>query len=285
MKLWKEKIITAKNIHKTNKISASIKLCRNLEKIQIRFEKYGFDQLSKILPKTQEKIKNQTNELIEIYGNLNKSVQNIINKQNMQKNEESKHNLHFLDQLNNQIKNIDKITTEICNKNSELKNQPENQAKIIKKLQSALKICKILIAPINLNSSMIRIFLRWRFRRVSQTSKLLTDDINKCFEKFRKTMLILLNRRILNKIATNFHIFIQKCEILKYEKSEEYKNIVFRKKSNKLLGILMNKFKYSVRNLGENTKKFVFAKWRKFVKTDIKNEFMRKKAMILFVFF
>jgi len=116
---------------------------------------------------------------------------------------------------------------------------------------------------------------------MSATSKLLTDDINKCFAKFRRTMLILLNRRLLNKISAHFHYFVRQCAGHNSEKRGQERVVMLESKGCAIYKLII-KQELKPETKGKDVE-YAFATWRTFAKDTVKKEYELKRGILTLV--
>lgn len=270
-RLWRIVVKVRNAGSAVSKSKGAARLFLELEKITERRMNYCIKTICKSLEANQLEVARA--DLIKAFNSLQKSVQTVQAKYRMSKSQESENNNAYLENLKGHINSIDELLTAIAKKKAEIQRasgsqDAENKAQ--RKLISAAKIHKLFLAPTSLDCQLVGRFLKWRFRCISATSKLLTEDIKKCFAKHRKTMFVLLNRRVLNKIIGHFHYFVRCCASLSYRKSPAYT----RKLGAKLCKLLI-KHKASAKDT-----QWAFAEWRTFIRRDIRNEYRRKMAVV-----
>ncbi len=211
-------------------------------------------------------------------------MQNTSSRPGGVKGEESKQNAHYLELLGGQIAAVERQLSDVAKRQAEVLqsvNQPEVKERVRRKLAAVGIVHKLLLAPIQADNNLVRYFLRWRFRRMSVTSKLLTDDINKCFAKFRRTMLILFNRRLMNRLSSHFHFFVRQCTLAGYEQNPETKHLQLASKGSRVYRLLVsNSMQHTPRIAGTRT---AVDFWRAYVRRVIRAEHDRKRAAVMIV--
>jgi len=277
-KLWRM-IVKAKAICcSRNRAKGSAYLFLTLERMLETRINYCIRKMYKSLEVNQLEV--AKGDLVKAFNSLQKSVQSTQTKYRLGKLQESESNNAYLEDLKRDINSIETLLAGIGKKKAEIEQEGKKQETIkrtLRKLKGVAKIIKLFISPINLDCHLVGHFFKWRFRCISAKSGLLTEDINKCFAKYRKTMLVLLNRRILNKIIGHFHHFLRGCAIITYRHSEGYKHKLGIKVCKIVLKRALEK--------GRNNVKWALSEWRMFIRKDIRDEYRRKQSIINIVLF
>jgi hypothetical protein len=161
---------------------------------------------------------------VKAFEMLQNTVQNTVQTTGSQgaggmrasgvKSEESRQNSHYLEQLGTQIAATSRLLEDIANRETEavmVAQKPETQARTVRKLQGAAHVCRLLLHLSKTDSSVGKCLMRWRSHKISITTNLVSNDIQKCWKKFNRTLIIVLNRRFLNKVAGHFSHFVRQC--------------------------------------------------------------------------
>lgn len=213
-------------------------------------------------------------------------MQSTQSKSAPTKAEEAKHNNHYLDQLSAQIAAAEKAINDAVKRHADLlqaSSQPGTQEKTMRKMMSVGRIHKILMAPVNADLRLVQYFLKWRFRRISVTSKLLTEDINKCFAKFRKTMLILFNRRLMNKVAGHVHHFVRQCALIRCQGQDSYRQFCSMQKGLALYQFLLKRSVQRTSAMHPRDSLHALNLWRSHTKNVAKLEYAQKRSILAIV--